>query len=125
MDGPHIDCIDTENAGPQIYAVVRGDDPASAARLRRADLSTMTCCALCENVVLRSAVGGGGACTLSAEALPLPAVWVCFNVLAKQESHVDMGVNRGESWGSKWTKVASVILEWVIHLPKCRDEGVR
>ena len=75
--------------------------------------------------MLRSAVGGGGACTLSAEALPLPAVWVCFNVLAKQESHVDMGVNRGESWGSKWTKVASVILEWVIHLPKCRDEGVR
>ena len=43
MDGPHIDYIDTENAGPQIYAVGRGDDPVSAARLRRADLSTMTC----------------------------------------------------------------------------------
>jgi hypothetical protein len=55
MDGPHIDCIDTENAGPQIYAVGCGDDCASAARLRRADLSTMTCGALCENVVLRSA----------------------------------------------------------------------
>ena len=86
----------------------------------------MTCCALCENDVLRSAAGGGGACALSAEALPLlPAVWVCFNVLAKQELHVDRGLNRGESWGSKWTKKASIILESVTCLPKCRDEGVR
>ena len=62
--------IDTENAGPQICAVGCGDDRASAARLRRADISRTTCCALSENEVLRSAVGGGGACALSAEAPP-------------------------------------------------------
>jgi hypothetical protein len=62
--GPPIDCIDTENAAPQIYAVGCGDDRASAARLRRADLSTTTCCALSENDMLRNAVEG----TLSAEA---------------------------------------------------------
>jgi hypothetical protein len=69
-----IDCINTENAATQIYAVGCGDDRASAARLRRADLSTTTCCALSENDVdmLRNAVEGGDACTLSAEAPPSP-----------------------------------------------------
>ena len=52
-----------ENAAPQIYAMRYGDDRASAARLRRADLSTTTFCALRENDVLRNAVEG----TLSAE----------------------------------------------------------
>ena len=37
--GPPINCIDTENGGPQIYAMGCGDDCASAARLRRADLA--------------------------------------------------------------------------------------
>ena len=46
---PPIDCIDTEDGAPQIYAVGCGDDRASAARLRRADLSKTTCCALSEN----------------------------------------------------------------------------
>lgn len=52
-----------ENAAPQIYTVGCGDDHASAARLRPADLSTTTFCALRENDVLRNAVEG----TLSAE----------------------------------------------------------
>jgi hypothetical protein len=82
--GPRIDCIDTENGAPQIYAMGCGDDRASAARLRRANLSTTTCCAVNENDMLRNAVEGGDACTLSAEAhLLLPAVWVCFKCIGE------------------------------------------
>lgn len=64
-----------ENAAPQIYAVGCGDYRASAMRLRRANQSRTTCRALSENVMLRNAVEGGDACTLSAEAHPLPAIW--------------------------------------------------
>ena len=100
--GPPIDPIDTENGAPQIYAVGCGDDRASAARLRRADLNTTTCRAPSENDMLRNAVEGGVACALSAEAHPpSPSRMGMFQmyVLAKQELRVDRGMNRGESWG--------------------------
>lgn len=118
--GPPIDSIsiDTENGAPQIYAVGYGDDHASAARLRRADLSTTTCCALSENETLQNAVEGGDACTLSAEARLYGYV---SNVLAKQELRVDRGMNRGESWSSKGTREASDILESATGLPECRS----
>lgn len=42
------------------------------------------------------------------------------NVLAKQELHVDRGMNRGESWDFKGARGASDILKSVTGLPKSR-----
>jgi len=100
---------------PQIYAVGCGDDRASAARLRRADLSTTTCGVLSENDVLRNAVEGGDACPLSAETRRLGMFQMYWR------SKVDRGMNRGESWACKGTRGASDMLESVTGLPKCRN----
>ena len=101
-----------------------GDDCASAARLRRADLSTTTCRAL-ERVTGCMKCRGGRGCLYLIYRKPTssifsPSYGYVSNVLAKQELHVDRGMNRGESWTSKGARGASDMLESVTGLPKCR-----